>query len=556
MAAEAGAGGGAGLWFEEEEEDDDDGEEGAFAAVVAAAAAEKGRKRLPTRGPLETRAQFTAFVEEGLASGLIDRYEAQAAKPFNTAWRHALGFAREERGALPGDAQEDAEEEERREAAEAAAATAAVAARRAAAQAAAKEAKGGGGGKKGEGKEGDENGGSSDEGEGQEKREPAFRQQFQLWMTGRRQVNRNTVRTYSRGIDRVRDHAYLYLSVCKQAHGPTHHTTTPPPCPHPPHQIVRNTMALLRAQHAPAPVPYPDTAEDVRALHIEEKAAFFTVAAGAQKGVRVAWKHFLDFLDLDAETYFPPPTDAPAPDLAAAMAAAPTAAPAMVPAHAPPAAVAAAPLALAAVEEEEEEGENGPSPSRQTLHHQGAAGGGLSDHIRDAFVVWLTEGRGFGRATAELTCQVVSGQIMAVMAGGSKDPARAAEDARPRFLKDLVRACLVVYWAGVGMNGMDGLTRFFDTPTTQEDVRAFVKERASAVPAFRRRGAGHGSDGWCVADSYIVLVLRLCTLSSRLVSRINRPNLVLPCQARVPRVRAGAAPVRAGAGRAGGGGGG
>lgn len=42
-----------------------------------------------------------------------------------------------------------------------------------------------------------------------------------------------------------------------------------------------------------------------------------------------------------------------------------------------------------------------------TQQNQGAAGGGLSDHIRAAFVVWLTEGRGFGRATAELTCQVM-----------------------------------------------------------------------------------------------------------------------------------------------------
>ena len=32
------------------------------------------------------------------------------------------------------------------------------------------------------------------------------------------------------------------------------------------------------------------------------------------------------------------------------------------------------------------------------------------------------------------------------------------------------------------------------------DVRTFVKERAGAVPAFRRRGAGHGGDGWCVCE--------------------------------------------------------
>lgn len=232
-----GGGGGEGMGGEEEEED---GEEAAFAAMVAAAAKEPGRKRLPTSGPLVTRGQLAAFVEEGLASGLVTRYERVAPKLFGTAWRHGLAFAREGQGLVEGDAEEAAVE---------AAWAAAV--------------NGGAGGGKEEPAEKEEHGGEEEEGsegEGEEEAEaegsvagaagkgkgagkgagppPAWRLEFHSWVLARRPVSRGTARTYCRGVERVS------LVVCFGVWGgkwvlicqgqpppqqPTNHNQIPPP---------------------------------------------------------------------------------------------------------------------------------------------------------------------------------------------------------------------------------------------------------------------------------------------------------------------------------------
>lgn len=269
----------------EEEEDDDDGEAGAFAAVVAAAARE-GRKRLPTKGPLVTRGQFSAFVEEGLASGLVDRYEAMAAKPFNTAWRHGLAFAREGRGAVEGDEGEAAVE---------AAWAAAVDGTVGLTPKPEPEAEG-------EGEEG-ESEGSEDEGAGGSG-PPAWRVEFHQWVLARRPVNRNTVRTYCRGVERVRGRGRVvwlgclvdglgrgisggrgveFARLCLHiAYMPVTEHTKPNKTKQ---QIIRKVVARLAVEKAPGSAPpFPDSTEAARRLHVEEMDTMTLMVGGVSKG--------------------------------------------------------------------------------------------------------------------------------------------------------------------------------------------------------------------------------------------------------------------------------
>lgn len=178
-------------------------------------------------------------------------------------------------------------------------------------------------------------------------------------------------------------------------------------------------LTHIHATHGANAFPQPSTPADVKALQLDPKTerSFAAVVAHTHNCTRVGWRHFLDFLGLDSEVYLY--TEA---GTAAEAAATPSlmATPAPVPAAAAAPAAATAAVQEAKKEEEEAGGKRkgsvaaaapqppvSPSPIRHTLHHHGAAGGGLSDHIRDAFVVWLQDkGRGFGRATAELTCQV------------------------------------------------------------------------------------------------------------------------------------------------------